>query len=180
MEARIRAIDFMSTKLATASKDMTLIDAVKKMNKYRIGSLPVVDKKGKLVGILTERDIMKRAIARRKNPKTILVRNIMTKKPVLAHKFEDMNTIAKRMRDRDVSRIPILDGDRLVGIVTNKDILQQSPEVLNLLLEQASINPSGLKEPTAFGKCGACGEAGSLIFHPNHKKFLCDLCIKRV
>lgn len=174
----IRAVDIMSTKLVAAAPNMTLIEASKLMNKYRIGGLPVL-RNYKLVGMITERDIMRKAIARNKQPKKVLVKNIMQKgKLITADKFEDIDSIARKIAKHDKTRIPIVHKNKLVGIVTNRDILKHSHEHLSILIEQARIKgPSdkGPAYPLAHGKCDNCGASGNLAFKGD--KFLCEFCL---
>lgn len=174
MKSGVRAIDFMSTNVITATKDQTIAEIAKVLNKYRIGGLPVINSRGNIVGILTERDIMRKVISIDRKPGRTKVEDVMNKSPVLIHKFEDMNDIAKKMKNHDVTRIPVVDGKKLVGIVTNKDVLEQSPPLIDVILEQAKIKGVEDEMPNALGKCEFCGSNGNLKFHRD--LFLCDVC----
>ncbi len=174
MDSGIKVADFMTRKVVTVSPNINLVSAAKLMNKFRIGGLPVVSR-GKFVGIITERDIMRRCIAKNRKPGVIKVKDIMTKKPFVAYEHDDMNHIAKLMATNDITRIPILTKDKLVGIVTNRDVLKHAPDLLDIVLEQAAINNSRM--PTAFGKCDHCGEPGSLTL--STEQFLCSFCLKK-
>lgn len=179
MRTGIRAADIMSTKPVTVSPNMNLVEASRLMNKYRIGGLPVLDK-GKLIGIITERDIMKKVIAKDKKPKKVLVKKIMSpkRKLITGEKFEDIDSITKKMARHDLTRIPVINEGKLIGIVTNKDILQNSREHNSILLEQARLkgpDDRGPAYPLAHGKCENCGSKGNLNFKDN--KFLCELCL---
>ena len=71
MKSGVRAIDFMTTNVLTTTKDKTIDDIAKVLNKYRIGGLPVVNSRGNILGIITERDIMRRVISPDKKPSKI-------------------------------------------------------------------------------------------------------------
>lgn len=168
----------MTAKVITATPDMTLVEAAKLMNKYRIGGLPVV-RGGELAGIITERDIMQKAVAQDKRPAGVKVKELMVKKDKLVTngKFDDIGLIAQNIAKHDLTRIPILHEGKLVGIVTNRDVLKHSTEHMAILLEQARIKGPGdigPHYPLAHGKCDRCGAAGNLTFRDS--EFLCELC----
>jgi CBS domain-containing protein len=179
MRSGIRAIDMGGRKLLIAKPTETVHKISKKMAKHRIGGMPVVDK-GKLIGIVTERDIINKMCARGKHPKELTVKDIMTSPvKVKADKHDDLTHVATKMVAHDVSRIPIVDEDKLVGFITNKDIAREAPSLINVLLEQLRIkDPSYNFEPTSFGKCETCGVPGQVDFR--NEKFLCELCAKQL
>lgn len=176
MKSGVRAIDFMTSKVVTTTKESTIDEVAKTLNKYRIGGLPVINSRGNIIGIITERDIMRRVISADRKPSRTKVLEVMNKNPVLINKFEDMNDIAKTMKRHDVTRIPVVDGKKLVGIVTNKDVLEQSPPLIDVILEQARIKGPLDTEamPNALGKCEMCGSNGNLQFVKD--LFMCESC----
>ena len=177
MRSGIRAIDMGDRKLITVKANDKLTSAAKKMAKHRIGGLPVTAG-GKLIGILTERDIINKICARGKDPRKAKVKDIMTS-PVKVHAtaHEDLTDIAKKMVRHDVSRIPIIKDEKLIGFITNKDLARESPALINVLMEQLRISdPTFRFDPSAFGACEICGQSGPLQFNEN--KFLCSICRK--
>jgi len=176
MKSGLRAIDLMNHKVITATKNMTISEAAKLMNKYRVGGLPVCEGK-KLVGLVTERDIMMKVIATEKHPSKILVNQIMSSPlRVTGEKFEDISLLARKMRDHDVSRIPIIEEDILIGIVTNKDIVRHAPDLIEILLEKMHIiNQGHPSHPEAFGVCETCNSQGHLHFKKSN--FICEDCL---
>jgi len=113
--------DVMVKEIITVNPTTKIRDAVELMNKNQIGCL-VVMKKGKPVGIMTERDVLKKIVCRCKNPEHTRVSEIMSKPLVVG--WVDMNWLeaTKLMLDRNIKKLPILDGERLVGLVTLTDI----------------------------------------------------------
>ncbi len=176
MKSGVRAVDFMSTNVLTAKESETIAQIAKRLNKYRIGGLPVVNSRGNLVGLITERDIMRNVIATDKKPGRTKVKDAMNPHPTVIEKFEDLNDIAKKMKRLDITRIPVLEGKKLIGIITNRDVLEQSPPLIDLILEQARIKGPLDKEqmPSALGKCEICGSNGNLLF--SRDQFLCEIC----
>ncbi len=173
----IRAIDIMTNPIISASADMTIVEASKLMNTYRIGGLPVIEN-DVLVGMITERDIMRKVIAMDKQPSETLVKDIMESSlKIVGSAHEDMNSLARKMSKYDITRIPILDGNKVIGIVTNRDILRNAPELIDIIIEQAKLKGDIQKEPTAYGKCENCGSVANLVFEKN--SFLCELCLEK-
>jgi CBS domain-containing protein len=175
MRSGIRAIDIGDRKLITVKPSDKVVHAAKKMSKHRIGGIPVV-RGDKLIGIITERDIINKVVTKNKHHRDILVKNVMTSPvKVKADKCDDLTFIAKKMSKHDVSRVPIVEGDKLVGFITNKDIAREAPSLLNVLLERIRMNdPNATFDPSAFGSCEICGEGGHLNFKAG--QFLCELC----
>ena len=171
----IKASDIMNRNLVIASPDLTISELAQLLNKFRIGGAPVVEE-GRLVGVITERDLMTRVIAVDKQPSQTFVKDVMTSPPtVFAEESEDMNSIAYKMAKHDVTRMPIVNSENdVVGIVTNRDILKNSSELIDVLIEQARIKGFS-KEHNAFGKCESCGDSTNLSFKKG--SFLCDVCV---
>lgn len=112
----------MKTPPRSIAPSNTVAEAARVMDKECIGSLPVV-KDGKLVGILTDRDICCRAIGQGRDPQRTSVRTIMSRDVVTCFDDQDLHDAAAVMERRKVLRVPILDRTkRLVGIVTLADL----------------------------------------------------------
>lgn len=177
MPSGIRAIDIMTGEVIIARPDMTISEAARLMNTFRVGGLPVVEG-GKLTGMVTERDIMRGVVAANRKPEDVKVSDIMTSPPkVTATIYEDLSNLADKITKFDVTRLPVIDENGvLVGIVTNRDVLVNSKEYMEVLLEQAKVKGHLQDEYSAFGKCEMCHQASHLIFKDN--RFVCDSCIK--
>jgi len=113
--------DFMVKEVITVNPDAKIRDAVELMNKNEIGCL-VVTKKGKSVGIMTERDVLKKIVCRSKNPEQTKVSEIMSKPLIVGRVDMDWREAAKLMLDHNIKKLPILDGEKLIGLVTLTDI----------------------------------------------------------
>jgi len=175
MRSGIRAIDIGGGAVITVKESDSLMSAAKIMAKKRVGGIPVVAY-GNLVGIITERDIINRVVAKGKDIKKLKVKDIMTA-PIktYAKKHDDLTHIAKKMVKHDVSRMPIVEDNKVIGFISNKDLARESPALINVLLEQLRIsNPERSFDPSSFGECESCGEPGQRDFKSN--KFLCEFC----
>jgi CBS domain-containing protein len=107
--------------LVTTVAEETLLGAATRMSWYRIGALPVY-RRHRLIGIVTERDIIA-ALADGADPATTKVAQYMTDKPVAIRPDEDLEVAARRMAELGVRHLPVLDGDRLLGVLSIRDLL---------------------------------------------------------
>jgi CBS domain-containing protein len=108
--------------VATIDRDRTVLDAAQEMNDRRIGSL-VVTEGSKVVGIFTERDILIRVVAARRDPERTKVRDVMTAPILFCRPETDLRECKQLVTGRHIRHIPILQGGELVGLITSGDIL---------------------------------------------------------
>lgn len=140
VKARIRCRDIMTSSVTTASRTHTLQDVAKLMRDGDMGSVPVVED-GKLVGIVTDRDIVVRAIAEGKEASSSVTEAMTT--DIFSVKPDDFAFEAVRlMGDKQVRRVPVVDenGD-LVGIIAMADIaleMEDEKEIAETLEEISS------------------------------------------
>jgi len=112
----------MSTKVVTVKSTDKVGKALQTMVRHKIGSIVVVEK-GKPVGIMTERDVSIRT-AKGQNVRGMAVRNVMSKPLVTIAPSSEVWQAVEQMVRRDIVRLPVVDGDRLVGMVTERDIFR--------------------------------------------------------
>ena len=111
----------MVKDVITLQTDASTYDAVKLMNKNRIGCLVALDN-GKIVGILTERDLLERVLEKCKNPKETRVSEIMTRQVIVGKPDMQLVEATRLMFENKVKKLPIVEGNRLAGLVTLTDI----------------------------------------------------------
>jgi CBS domain-containing protein len=111
----------MIKNVITLQQDVSAYDAVKLMNENRIGCL-VVLQYGQVVGIITERDMLERVLEKCKNPKETNITEIMTKRVIVGKPDMQLAEAAKLMFEKKVKKLPIVEGNRLVGLVTLTDL----------------------------------------------------------
>ena len=114
--------DIMTTELTTVPMSAPIEQAARLMRDEDIGDVIVINDEGGLVGLLTDRDITIRATADGRDPSDTAVREICTSELVTAHPGEDVSEVAQLMRREAVRRIPVVDGDRPVGIISLGDL----------------------------------------------------------
>jgi len=115
----------MSRRLRIANAAETLQEAAEVMADEGVGALPVGDR-GRLVGLLTERDIVERAVALGRSPAETPVRDVMREEVLYCFEDEDVEETARHMDELNIHRMPVLDrAKRLVGVVALSDIRQR-------------------------------------------------------
>jgi CBS domain-containing protein len=140
--------EIMTPDVRLAAPDLTLCEAACIMAERDTGALPVGEK-DRLVGMITDRDIAIRAVAKGKSPDTP-VRDVMSKEVLYCFEDEDVDHVAKNMGDVKVRRLPVLNREkRLVGIVSIGDLsLTTRPDTTGLAVADIS-RPGGAHSQTA-------------------------------
>jgi CBS domain-containing protein len=118
--------EVMTRQAECTRPEATLQEAAERMKTLDVGALPVCEK-GRLVGVLTDRDITIRSVAAGHDPRNDHVRDVMT--PAVFYCFEDNDVAdaAELMRDKQVRRLPVLDRNKqMVGIVSLGDLAVES------------------------------------------------------
>ena len=115
--------EWMSKPVVTSSSDETLKKAISLMDEENIGVLPIVDN-GKLRGILTERDILRRVVAKNVNTETMKVVDVMTKDPVTVNHDSSILEVTRLMSENNFRRLIVMKHSKVVGIVTAKDVIK--------------------------------------------------------
>ncbi|NLV63542.1 MAG: CBS domain-containing protein [Clostridiaceae bacterium] len=113
--------DIMTKSVATISPEATIKDAAQMMQRHNVGSIPVVDTNG-LVGIVTDRDIVVRNIASGQDPSSTPIKNVMTSQVTTVTPDEDVNKITQMMSSRQIRRVPVVENQKLVGMVSLGDL----------------------------------------------------------
>ena len=117
--------EVMTSDVQTVSGGQTAREAAGFMLSAEAGSIPVCDG-GKVIGMITDRDIAVRGIAEGRGPET-LVRDLMSEGIICARADDDIQDVARRMSDEQIRRLPVLDGDDLlIGIVSLGDLARES------------------------------------------------------
>jgi len=119
--------ELMTTEPTTVEPKATLGELATLMKQEDCGAIPVVEG-GRLVGIVTDRDIVVRGVAAGKDPKMQRVSEIMSADPVTIGPEDDVNDAEKKMADRQIRRLPVVDGGKLVGIIVTAQIARAGNE----------------------------------------------------
>lgn len=120
----------MSFNVCCCTPQSTVTDVCKEMQANHVGCIPVCDDQNKVVGVLTDRDIVLRTIACDKDPKTTPVSEIMTCKTCCCTPDTDLGEATKLMAELQIRRIPVCDeNNKVVGILTMGDLTQNENQI---------------------------------------------------
>ena len=115
------ARDLMTSPAECLAPDETLVDAARMFSKYDVGSMPVVDG-DTLVGVITDRDIVVEGVAKNLDLPNTQISKIMSKNVVTVQVTDDALAVARVLADKQIRRVPVVDGDRVVGVVSQADV----------------------------------------------------------
>ena len=180
-EPEVFVRDIMSRPPIIAKESDTAMTAAKLMMKHDVGCIIVVDKVGKPSGIITERDIVERVASKNLVPSDVKVTDAMSKPIIGVLPSTRVNDAAKQMNQSKIRRLAVIDGGKLVGILTMKDILEVTPALMDLISEKSRV--SGLESPRSksslAGYCDNC-ETWSEDLVQKEGVFLCRECARDV
>jgi CBS domain-containing protein len=119
--------DVMTPGVRTVSASQSLADAADVMKGEDVGSVPVVEE-GRLTGILTDRDIVTRAVAERRDPRTVKVEEVVSQELVTVEADQDLDEALALMARHQVRRLPVVEEGRLVGMLAQADVALEAKE----------------------------------------------------
>ena len=122
------ARDIMTSHAECAKTTDTLADAARKMRDLEVGSLPICGEDDRLKGMVTDRDIVVRCVAEGGDPTTMKVAELAQGKPVTIGADDSVEEALMTMMSADVRRLPVIDGPRLVGMVSLVDLAMNLPD----------------------------------------------------
>jgi CBS domain-containing protein len=144
-EADMQIRDIMSHEVEMIEPGSTIRDAACKMRAEDIGALPVGEN-DRLIGMITDRDIVTRCVAEDRQPSQCLVREAMSKKICYCFEDDELDAAAHIMAEHQVRRLPVLNRNkRLVGVISMADLSQSEPEIVKSALE-------GISQPTGSAR----------------------------
>jgi CBS domain-containing protein len=127
----------MSRDVETVRSGQTIKDVAQRMDRQGIGYFPVCDR-GRLVGIITDRDVTCRVVADARDPAATKVRDIMSKAVAYCFEDDEFEAAVRLMEQNRIRRIPILDRrEHLVGILSLTDVARMAPHRLTAALVEA-------------------------------------------
>jgi CBS domain-containing protein len=177
-EPDVEVKDVMSSPVHTVKESDNVTKVAKTMARNNIGSVIVIDKKHKPLGMITEKDIVRRVASKGLHPNKVGAGKIMSKPLRTVEPTLDVKDAAKRMKQLKVKRFAVMEAGKLVGIVTGTDIVAITPALIDVMEEKSKIRP--LAEPREAGAlagyCDDCG-AWSDDLKSRDGSFLCADCI---
>ncbi|MFQ5815518.1 MAG: cyclic nucleotide-binding/CBS domain-containing protein [Candidatus Hydrothermarchaeaceae archaeon] len=180
MDTEVRVKEAMTRKVVTLPPTATTDVAAKKMADAGIGSIVVVSDKP--LGIVTERDMCYSVIAKDKRPAKVKIKDIMSTPLKTVSPGTTLTQASRMMARRNIRRLPVMENDRLIGIITNKDLIAIAPETIEILEELTRIN-SGVrerhKEVPEKGTCEICSDY-MVSLEEVDGTFVCETCKEEI
>jgi CBS domain-containing protein len=174
MKARVPVVEVMSATPVTITADATVMEASCVMRDREIGSLVVLEN-GRPIGIVTERDVVTKVSAANKASEATSVRDIMTSPLIAVHPHQEVAEAAKVMAARKIRRLPVIKEGKLVGMITENDIIRVWPQLIEVTREW---DKAGLESQFAKGVEGHCDACGVYSTHLvwDRSLLLCPEC----
>ncbi|MCL5068689.1 MAG: CBS domain-containing protein [Thaumarchaeota archaeon] len=132
--ATMRVLDVMSTDVVKAQLLEPVYDAVYRMLTKNVGSIVITDN-GMVVGIVTKGDVLRRAFLKGVDPKSLPVKKVMSTPPVTISPAATLEEASKLMNEKRISKLPVVENGKLVGIITSTDIIKAEPIQVGYLQE---------------------------------------------
>jgi CBS domain-containing protein len=171
--------DVMNSPVITVDENETTNKIAVTMDKGKIGAVIITSKEGKPIGIITERDLVVRVIAKNRKPDEIRAKEIMTTPLITVDPETTISNAAREMNRKNIRRLGVFYKGNLAGIVSNKDLLSVMPELMEIVqehtrLENAAITEE-LEDGSHSGYCDNC-EVYSENLKVCNGQNICDEC----
>ncbi len=180
MKTGYKVYDCMTTKPVSVSSDASLEKCAKVMAANHVGALVIKDNH-ESKGLITEQDIVRKVLAKGENPLTKKVKDFMAKELLTVSPDDDIYDALIKMRDSNIRHLPVVDDNRMIGLLTIKDILKIEPQLFELLVEKFELKEETRKPINRVIQneaiCQGCGAYSENIKNVKGSLF-CDRCAK--
>jgi CBS domain-containing protein len=187
LRSKMLVKDVMSSPVITIEENTPVNEAAELMDKYDYGCIIVRNKAGKPLGIITERDLVVRVLAKNVKPDALKAKEVMTSPLMTIEPDAAISDAARRMSRLNIRRFGVVYRGQLIGLVSSKDILAVMPELVEIIQEQAKIGRESAsqesqeteereeEEAPLAGYCDRCGVWSDTLTQVNGE-FLCEDC----
>jgi len=178
---RMLVKDVMTSPVIAIGEESTVHEAAQLMDKNDVGCIIVTGKGGKPVGIITERDLINRVLAKNTLPSKVNTKKVMTSPLLTIDPDENLTEAARKMSRLNVRRLGVIYKGNLVGLISSKDILAVTPELIEIIQEKAKIEKEPAPEEEApeqrplAGYCDHCGRWSDALKEVEGQ-LLCEEC----
>jgi CBS domain-containing protein len=182
LRTRMVVKDIMSSPVVTLDEYATSNKVANIMDENDLGCVIVTNKAGKPVGIITERDLVIRVLAKNLVPDAVKAKEIMTSPLVTIEPEATISEAARRMSRLDIRRLGVVYKGNLVGLISSKDILGVMPELIEIIQERTRLEGAAEAEENVepeekplSGYCDRCGVFSENLKDVNGQN-LCEDC----
>ncbi len=178
MNKEVIVKEAMKTNIAVVEHNTSIHDAAVLMKKRKVGSVIVLQEKHP-IGILTESDILRKVVAEGKNPDDTTVAEIMTAPVLICEPYVTLEKAMDKMGKCNIRRLPVMENNNLIGIITERDILRISPVLHEISKQWHEItvrDETFYKQQVFSGKCEDCNTLSANLKNVDGR-LLCEDCI---
>lgn len=176
LRTKILVRDVMNSPVITAAPDDFLDIVAQKMAEHKVGSIVIADG-GELKGIVTDGDIVAKAVAKNLQPHKVKAKDVMSTPLITIDAESDVTEAARLMRKHKVKRLGVVYRGDVVGMVSVSDVIAVTPELVDVLSEKTKILTSERIKVRGYvaGYCDACNQWSDYLQEVDGK-FLCEEC----
>jgi CBS domain-containing protein len=174
-EVKVREI--MRHPVYVISEDKTIDEAAKMMAQHEVGSLVVVNRENKPVGIITERDLVRRVMIKNLLPSQVKIKQVMSKPLITIPPDITVNEAARQMGRASVKKLVVVDRGKLIGIISSREVIYATPPLIDVIYEKLKTNVilTRRRGGTMPGYCEACGQWSDALTEVGGS-WLCEEC----
>jgi len=175
---RMLVKDVMSSPAITANENASVNEVARLMEQHKIGCIIVTSRDGKPLGMITERDLVVRVLVKNAQTSKIVASMVMTSPLITIDLDETISEAARRMSQLDIRRLAVIYKGNLIGIISSKDILAVTPELIEIIQEKArieGITEEEIQRSPLAGYCDHCGRWSDTL-KEIEGSFLCKEC----
>jgi len=179
LRSKMLVRDIMSSPVIAMGEDAPANRVAELMDKHDLGCIIVTNKEGKPLGIITERDLVVRVLAKNAKPDTLKANEVMTSPLITIEPDATISDAARKMSKLDIRRLGVIYKKQITGLLSSKDILGVMPELIEVIQERAHIeNENAEKEETTAPPAGYCDHCGTWSddLKQHNDEFLCEDC----
>jgi CBS domain-containing protein len=174
--------EIMTVNVVTMPPDASVQEVAESMSKMGIGSIIIIEKE-RALGIITETDIVRRVIAERRDPNATAAREIMSSPLIHVTPTTTLTEAMRVMFRSGTRRLAVLKNNSLAGIISSRDMIQWSPELIDILAESLKLRTESATELeleedelVAYGgACDSCGEYSTDLLLVDGE-YICEVC----
>ena len=158
-------------KAVIVKPDDTIERVARILSRHKVGSAVVVDD-DEIVGVITDRDILDKVVAKGRDPKTVRVHEVMTRNPITIEDDYDISDAIDKMMEKGIRRLLVTRLGKPVGFVTAADLLA-ALNSMNSEEEEETV-----EETEVYGICELCGQYGPLykVYIEGQERWICESC----
>jgi len=177
MKTGITVREAMTKKPVTATPDTTIQECARIMSKSQVGSI-VIQEKEKLIGIISEKDLVEKVVANALDVSKLKAKDIMKKSLITISPNQDLYDAMLLMGHEEIRKLPVVEGKKLIGLLTAKDILKIEPALFDIFFSKIEELREEDEKPLryTYGTCDKCGSEGPVQKIKNN--FVCSSCLK--